>query len=159
MTALIVPSLGQGLRAIIDPVLKKRGAAARPRLEMDALTPTLELVKSGAWATILPVSAIAHELDAGALSVRRIHADMQRQLVVVNHPRRPLSLAAQRFVAALRSGFERELEASQQRVQDAMEPFIRHVRSEIERLRGQAYELGARRKDVEALRGQIAAMR
>ena len=65
----------------------------------------------------------------------------------------------QRFVAALRSGFERELEASQQRVQDAMEPFIRHVRSEIERLRGQAYELGARRKDVEALRGQIAAMR
>ena len=51
------------------------------------------------------------------------------------------------------------LEASQQRVQDAMEPFIRHVRSEIERLRGQAYELGARRKDVEALRGQIAAMR
>lgn len=99
--ALIVPSLGQGLRAIIDPVLKKRGPAARPRLEMDALTPTLELVKSGAWATILPVSAIAHELDAGALSVRRIHADMQRQLVVVNHPRRPLSLAAQRFVAAL----------------------------------------------------------
>lgn len=99
--ALIVPSLGQGLRAIIDPVLKKRSPAARPRLEMDALTPTLELVKSGAWATILPISAIAHELDAGALSVRRIHADMQRQLVVVNHPRRPLSLAAQRFVAAL----------------------------------------------------------
>ncbi|MFD4838416.1 LysR family transcriptional regulator [Achromobacter sp. NPDC058515] len=101
--ALIVPSLGQGLRAIIDPVLKKRSPGARPRLEMDALTPTLELVKSGAWATILPISAIAHELDAGALSVRRIHADMQRQLVVVNHPRRPLSLAAQRFVAALAS--------------------------------------------------------
>ncbi|MNK36497.1 HTH-type transcriptional regulator CynR [compost metagenome] len=99
--ALIVPSLGQGLRAIIDPVLKKRSPSSRPRLEMDALTPTLELVKSGAWATILPISAIAHELDAGALSVRRIHADMQRQLVVVNHPRRPLSLAAQRFVAAL----------------------------------------------------------
>lgn len=99
--ALIVPSLGQGLRAIIDPVLKKRSPGSRPRLEMDALTPTLELVKSGAWATILPISAIAHELDAGALSVRRIHADMQRQLVVVNHPRRPLSLAAQRFVAAL----------------------------------------------------------
>lgn len=98
---LIVPSQGQGLRAIIDPVLKKRAPNAHPRLEMDALTPTLELVKSGAWATILPVSAIAHELDAGALSVRRIHADVQRQLVVVNHPRRPLSLAAQRFVAAL----------------------------------------------------------
>lgn len=99
--ALIVPSLGQGLRAIIDPVLKKHSPTARPRLEMDALTPALELVKSGAWATILPISAIAHELDAGALSVRRIHADMQRQLVVVNHPRRPLSLAAQRFVTAL----------------------------------------------------------
>ncbi len=98
---LIVPSIGQGLRAIIDPILKKRGQSVRPRLEMDALTPTLELVKSGAWATILPVSAIAHELDAGALSVRRIHADLLRQLVIVNHPRRPLSLAAQRFVSVL----------------------------------------------------------
>jgi N-formylglutamate amidohydrolase len=65
----------------------------------------------------------------------------------------------QRFAGALRSGFERELEASQQRVQDAVAPFSRHVRSEIERLRGQAFEVGARRKDVEALRAQIAAMR
>jgi hypothetical protein len=65
----------------------------------------------------------------------------------------------QRFAGALRSGFERELEASQQRVQDAVAPFSRHVRSEIERLRAQAYEVGARRKDMEALRAQIAAMR
>jgi hypothetical protein len=65
----------------------------------------------------------------------------------------------QRFVAALRSGFERELEASQKRVQDSIAPFGRHVRAEGERVRGQAYEVAARRKDVDALRAQVAALR
>ena len=65
----------------------------------------------------------------------------------------------QRFVAALRSGFERELEASQKRVQDAIAPFGRHVRAESERVRGQAHEVGSRRKDVDALRAQVTALR
>jgi hypothetical protein len=65
----------------------------------------------------------------------------------------------QRLGAALRSGFERELDASQTRVQQAAAPFGRFVGSEAERLRGQSYELGARRKDMDALRARIAALR
>jgi hypothetical protein len=65
----------------------------------------------------------------------------------------------ERFVGALRSGYERELEASQKRVQEAVAPWSRHVRAEGERLRGQAYEIGARRKDMAALRSEIAALR
>jgi hypothetical protein len=65
----------------------------------------------------------------------------------------------QRFGAALRTGFERELAASQQRAQEAAAPFSRFVRSEAEKLRGQAYELTARRKDMNALRTRIAALR
>ena len=65
----------------------------------------------------------------------------------------------QRLGAALRSGFERELDASQTRAQEAAAPFGRFVRSEAERLRGQSYELGARRKDMDVLRTRIAALR
>jgi hypothetical protein len=65
----------------------------------------------------------------------------------------------QRFGAALRAGFERELDASQARVQEAVGPFAQFVHAEAERLRGQAYELGARRKDLGALRTRIAALR
>ncbi len=65
----------------------------------------------------------------------------------------------QRLVSALRSGYERELEAGQKRVQEAVAPFASFVKSEAERLRGQAYEIGARRKDVDALRARIAALR
>ena len=65
----------------------------------------------------------------------------------------------QRLGAALRTGFERELEASQKRAQEAAAPFGRFVRAEGERLRGQAYELGARRKDLDALRARIAPLR
>ena len=65
----------------------------------------------------------------------------------------------QRLGAALRTGFERELEASQKRAQEAASPFGRFVRAEGERLRGQAHELGARRKDLDALRARIAPLR
>jgi hypothetical protein len=44
-------------------------------------------------------------------------------------------------------------------VQEAVAPWSRHVRSEGDRLRGQAYEVGARRKDMAALRAEIAALR
>jgi hypothetical protein len=65
----------------------------------------------------------------------------------------------QRLGTALRSGFERELDASQTRVQEAAAPFGRFVRSEAERLRGQSHELAARRKDMDALRMRIAVLR
>ena len=65
----------------------------------------------------------------------------------------------QRLGAALRAGFERELDASQKRAQEAAAPFARFVRAEAERLRGQAYELAARRKDLDALRTRTASLR
>jgi small GTP-binding protein len=114
----------------------------------------LGLVRASSPGGAAPWLVAAAVLGMAALAPLRLLRARERRRFAET-----ASTVRQRFVAALRSGFERELEASQQRVQDAMEPFIRHVRSEIERLRGQAYELGARRKDVEALRGQIAAMR
>jgi small GTP-binding protein len=65
----------------------------------------------------------------------------------------------QRFTTALRAGYERELEASQQRFEEALAPFTRHVKAEGEKLRGHLHELAGRRRELQALRGQVAALR
>lgn len=49
---LIVPSSGQVLRSLIDDHLRKTGKTMQSHLELDALMPTMELVKTGEWATI-----------------------------------------------------------------------------------------------------------
>lgn len=111
---LIVPTPGQGLRVVIDSALARRKLVARPSLEIDALNPTLELVKTGNWATILPISAISHELEQGTLRICRVDQDMRRELVAVHHPRRPVSLAAQQLVDRLAVDIERAVGQAQQ---------------------------------------------
>ncbi|HKZ33350.1 MAG TPA: dynamin family protein [Vicinamibacteria bacterium] len=133
--------------------------------------------RGAAWATLLlPLAAIG----VAALAVARAESATSAMTGVVATAAlvlagfAPLSLlrrregqrlaeaaaaVRQRFGAALRTGFERELDASQKRAQEAAAPFGRFVRSEAEKLRGQAYELGARRKDLDALQTRIAALR
>jgi small GTP-binding protein len=65
----------------------------------------------------------------------------------------------QGLAAALRAGFERELQASQRRVKDAVAPFGGFVRAEGERLRALAAEIEGRSRDFSALRARIEAMR
>jgi small GTP-binding protein len=65
----------------------------------------------------------------------------------------------QRLAAALRSGVDRELDASRQRVVESIEPYDRFVRSETERLRGQTAELGPHRQGLDALRARIETLR
>jgi small GTP-binding protein len=114
----------------------------------------LALARASTGGAALPWLAAALALGVAALLPLGLLRSSERRRFA-----QTAASVRQRFADALRSGFERELEASQQRVQDAVAPFSRHVRSEIERLRGQAFEVGARRRDVEALRAQIAAMR
>lgn len=92
---LIVPTSEQGLRAIIDVNLSRTKQILKPHFEINALAPTIELVKTGNWAAILPVSAIARELQQGEVRISRIKTTISRDLIAVYHPKRPLSLAAQ----------------------------------------------------------------
>ncbi len=133
--------------------------------------------RSAAWAALLlPMAAVA----VATLAVARAETATAATVGVVataalvlaglvplallrGREKQRLAEAAasvrQRLATALRTGFERELDASQKRAQEAASPFGRLVRSEGEKLRGQAYELGARRKDVDALRTRIAGLR
>jgi small GTP-binding protein len=65
----------------------------------------------------------------------------------------------QGLTAALRVGFERELQAGQKRVKDAVAPFGGFVRAEGELLRALSADLERRRRDLSALRARIEASR
>jgi len=108
---MIMPTAGQGrLRIPVEPGSRRRGASVRPRLEMDAIAPTLELVKSGRWATILPLVAIVPELTGTALQVNRLRRPaITRELVLLHHPRRPPSLAAKKLQETVAHALESAL--------------------------------------------------
>ena len=86
-------------------------------LELDALMPTMELVKTGEWATILPVSAISRDLENKVLCIARIADPIHRELISVYHPRRPLSLAAQNLLQAFETEVKRVGELANQTLQ------------------------------------------
>ena len=65
----------------------------------------------------------------------------------------------QGLTTALRAGFEREFQAGQRRVKDAVAPFGGFVRTEGERLRALSAEVEGRRRDVSALRARAEALR
>lgn len=114
---LIVPSSGQVLRSLIDDHLRKTGKTMQSHLELDALMPTMELVKTGEWATILPVSAISRDLENKILCIARIADPIRRELISIYHPRRPLSLAAQNLLQAFEVEVKRVGELANQILQ------------------------------------------
>jgi small GTP-binding protein len=65
----------------------------------------------------------------------------------------------QGVATALRAGFERELEASQKRVKDAVAPFAAFVRAEGAKWRAVAAEADDRRGELASLRTRIEALR
>ena len=115
-----------------------------------ALAATRAGTATGALAGVLVTAALAL---AGLLPLPLLRRRQKERLAEA------VASMRQRLGAALRTGFERELDTGQKRAQEAAAPFGRFVRAEAERLRGQAYELGARRKDLDALRTRIASLR
>jgi hypothetical protein len=114
----------------------------------------LAVTRTGtATGTVVGVVAAAALVLAGLLPLPLLRAREKARLAEA------MAALRQRLSTALRSGFERELDASQKRAQEAVAPFGRFVRSESERLRGHSQELAARRKDLDALRARVAGLR
>jgi small GTP-binding protein len=66
--------------------------------------------------------------------------------------------ARQKLTAALRVAFEREVQASQKRVKDAVAPFAAMVRGDGEQARALSADLDARRRELSSLRTRIDAL-
>jgi hypothetical protein len=112
----------------------------------------LAVARGPSTGALVPVVAAVAIAAAGLLPLPLLRRREQARLAEA------VAGLRERVASALRAGFERELGAAQKRVQEAASPFERFVRSEAEKLRGQANELSARRKDVDALKARVAAL-
>lgn len=103
--------------------------------------------------------ALAGILAAAALAA----AGLVPLPALLRRERRRLEEAAaslrQGLTTALRGGFEREIQAGQARVKDAVAPFAGFVRAEGERLRALSGEVESGRRDFSALRTRVEALR
>jgi small GTP-binding protein len=130
---LLLPAVGVAAAVVL--VVRTQGAG-------DALTGGLAAVVAAVGfgaAGMLPLPAM----------LRREKARLEQSVAGLR----------QGLTAALRAGFERELNAGQKRVQDAVAPFGAFVRTEGARVRALSEELGGRRRDFSALRARIETMR
>jgi LysR family transcriptional regulator, nitrogen assimilation regulatory protein len=101
---LVLPSQRQGMRVLIDSVLAPLGITLKPEIELDALGPTIELVRESDWATILPVVAVKRAVDNKLVRSQKIvQPAMPRELVVAYNSHRPPVLAAQLFIKVLKT--------------------------------------------------------
>lgn len=95
---LILSSRRHGLRNVIEAAAHKAGTTLSVRFEVDTLAVALSLVEAELGYTVLPMSAIYHEVDIGRLKVAPLHhPHVPRQLILAL----PTSRAATRATTAL----------------------------------------------------------
>ncbi len=69
---LVLPSKRQGMRLLINSMLASSGIVLKPEIELNSLGPTLDLVRTSEWATILPVIAVKQAASKNLFRLQRI---------------------------------------------------------------------------------------
>ncbi|CAH1690314.1 LysR family transcriptional regulator [Hyphomicrobiales bacterium] len=96
---LILPSRQHGLRQQVELWAMRHGILLDIAMESDAYSSTLNLVRHGVGATLLPQSAIKDTTAMGQLQSALIVApQLLRQLVIASPPNKPVSLDLLRFI-------------------------------------------------------------
>jgi DNA-binding transcriptional LysR family regulator len=80
---IVLPSQSHGLRLVVEAAARKAGVTLNVRYEADSFLVLKELVEFGLGYTVLPLSALSREIDAGNLRYASIgHPPILRQLVM-----------------------------------------------------------------------------
>ncbi|MFT4150281.1 MAG: LysR substrate-binding domain-containing protein [Paracoccaceae bacterium] len=96
---LLLPSLGNGLRTIIETCARETGIALDVRIEADSYSTLKDLVRGGHGLTILPLAPIHAEIAAGRLTHAPLADPVPRRRLMLTTPvSRPVSRLA-RFSA------------------------------------------------------------
>lgn len=107
---MVLPGHRHGLRAIIDRSIWARSLRVVRILEMDSVPGMITFVRASDWATILPSAAVMRDLGDPDLVLNPItDPQFQCNLYIAHLAQFPPGPAAQQFVEALRSEFERVL--------------------------------------------------
>lgn len=99
---LVVPSDANTRRGLIETYLASNGVGIERLLELDAMLGTLDYVACTDWVAILPGIMMASETGSRQFTVNPIAAPpFGLDLVLIEPARRPMSPAAQAFLAVL----------------------------------------------------------
>ncbi|MFT4253819.1 MAG: LysR family transcriptional regulator [Caulobacter sp.] len=105
---LVLPAATSGLRQILDAALLDAHLRISPALEMDSLPMIQALLNEEPFCSVLPVSAVQDQLDAGVLVAHTIvDPVVERQFYAFHAGRRDLNDAERAFLRILRAEFLR----------------------------------------------------
>lgn len=99
---LVLPSLPNTLRTLLEAHAQKRGFALRIEVEANSAGTIKELVGGHALFTTMPFHAVAGELASGRFQAARITGPvMSQELVLATGTHRPLTIAARQVAKIL----------------------------------------------------------
>jgi LysR family transcriptional regulator, nitrogen assimilation regulatory protein len=101
---LILSSADHGLRRKLDRIAEERTIKLNPKIEVDALIATQELILSGAGYGVLPRASFARELREGTIMAWRIvEPSVSNTMVLAASLNRPFSRAMQTVRSVLKA--------------------------------------------------------
>src|SRR5262249_1946600 len=104
-----------------ETYLASNGIAVERLLELDAMFGTLDFVAGTDWVTILPGAMMVSDIRRGRLTVNPLaEPPLSTDLVLIEPSRRPMSPAAEAFLAVLA--------AETARLNDLWTPYLPGVR-------------------------------
>jgi LysR family transcriptional regulator, nitrogen assimilation regulatory protein len=105
---LVLPSRRHGIRNIVDHAAEEIGIQITPRIEVDALAPTLKVVSESGLTTVLPAIVARRSTAQLRLQTRRIvEPVLKRQLVYALRSQRQLSRIFKAFIDILSEELKR----------------------------------------------------
>ena len=100
---LVVPSPNHTMRRNIERRIWTKEIRVGRILEMDSVHGMIDFVSNSSWATILPLTAVACDLESERLCINPIAEPyLEADLYLINLKRHPLPALAQLFVQELR---------------------------------------------------------
>jgi LysR family nitrogen assimilation transcriptional regulator len=103
---LVLPSGRHGLRILLSRHLAAHGLALEPSVEVDSMAAALRLVRSGPYATVLPVGAILRSSARRGLAVHGIEAPrLMRELCLARSRAVPARQPVLALMRELRAAF------------------------------------------------------
>jgi len=115
---LVVPGLQNVRRRNLETYFQTNGIVVTERIEMDAMTGTLEFVAASDWVTVLPSLICVNDLGARDIVVNPIEPRLSAEFIVIEPARRQLSVQARLFlerieaeVARIRGVWRKKLRA------------------------------------------------
>jgi small GTP-binding protein len=158
----LMDGIGREARQVVDSYDKNKEAQeiAEGAQAAVAASAALEVgaIGLGTIVTLLATSVAADItgiLMAGLIAALGFFIIPARRKKAKAEMREKVAEMRERLVASLRQQFEREIERSLQRIQEAISPYTRFVRGEREKLSQARQELEGFRKQIEGIKARI----